>query len=74
MGYLDYFIKLDVNTVPFSFAPVIANLIYSNISVRVKGYEGALLWQEEYAVTNENLQHLKIEVPALKPVGIISIR
>jgi GH25 family lysozyme M1 (1,4-beta-N-acetylmuramidase) len=60
------------NTVPFSFAPVITNLINSSINVRVKAYAGSVIWENQYAVTNPDLQNLIIEVPLLKPAVIIT--
>lgn len=58
------------NTVPFSFAPVITNLINSSINVRVKAYDGSVVWENQYAVTNTDLQKLKIEVPLSKPIVV----
>jgi hypothetical protein len=58
------------NSVPFSFAPLIANFINSSINVRVKAYDGSVVWENQYAVTDPDLQNLKIEVPLLKPVEI----
>lgn len=59
---------LDGNAVPISFPTLIANLVNSDIVIKVKGYNGAAVWQNEFAITNEELQHLKIEVSLLKPV------
>ncbi|MEP7110179.1 MAG: hypothetical protein ABI760_19440 [Ferruginibacter sp.] len=58
------------NTVDFSFAPVITNLINSLIQVRVKAYYGSVVWDNQYAVTNPDLQNLIIEVPLLKPAVV----
>jgi Papain-like cysteine protease AvrRpt2/Tectonin domain len=58
---------LSNNTVPVSFSPIIINELTSLIYVRVKGYDGSIVWEEEFAATNPNLQKLVIELPLLKP-------
>ena len=48
------------NTVPFAFSPVITNLINSSLEVRVKAYDGSVIWDNQYTVTNPDLQNLII--------------
>jgi len=64
--------ELNNNTLPFSFAPLIINGLDSPIQVRVKGYDGSLLWEEEFVATNPDLQKLRIEVPLSKPLVVTS--
>jgi hypothetical protein len=61
---------LNANTVPFVFNPVVANFIGGPIYVRVKGYDGSLLWEKELAASNPDLAKLEIVVPKLKPLVI----
>lgn len=56
------------NTLPFSFAPVISNLITSRVTVRVTGYDGAELWQKEYDPASTDLRQVSIEVNLSRPV------
>lgn len=56
------------NTVPFSFGTVITNLINSEVGVRVKAYDGSVVWERQYAVSNPLLENLVIEVPLVTPV------
>lgn len=58
------------NTVPFSFDPVIVNFINSQITVRVKGYDGSVTWEKKYSANDPDLADLLIEVPLLRP-GVI---
>lgn len=60
--------QITDNQVSFSFAPGISNLINSPISIRVSGFDGSEVWQRVYAVSNPELQNLKIEVELIKPV------
>lgn len=64
--------QLNNNTVPFSFPTTVANLINSNVKIRVTGYDGSEVWQKEYSPTNEELKNVNIEVELLKP-AIISV-
>lgn len=62
--------QLIDNTVSFSFPVIITNLLNSLIQIRVKGFEGNAVWENEYTPENTELQKLKIEVPLNKPSGI----
>ncbi|MBF9255160.1 N-acetylmuramoyl-L-alanine amidase [Pontibacter sp. 172403-2] len=56
------------NTVPFSFGTILTNFLNSAVTVRVKAYDGSVIWENQYAATNPDLQQLVIEVPLTKPV------
>lgn len=56
------------NTVPFSFGTIITNLISSDVNVRVKAYDGSVVWERQYAVSNPSLANIAIEVPLVTPV------
>lgn len=56
------------NTVPFSFGTIITNFIDSLVTVRVKSFDGAVVWENNYTATDDELQDLVIEVELVKPV------
>ena len=59
--------KLADNAIPFSFSPIILNPVNSFFNIRVKAFDGSVLWQKNYAPANPELQQLKIEVSSLRP-------
>ena len=56
------------NTVPFAFGTVITNLIGGDVDVRVKAYDGSVVWERRYAVSDPALAEIAIEVPLVTPV------
>ena len=61
------------NEIPFSFPdtpPIVLNSIASNISVKVKGFDGSLIWHKEYDPLDPELQALEIEVRLYRPDAI----
>ena len=63
------------NQIRFRFndgEPLLANNISGPVSVRVKGYDGAVLWQEKYDKADETLQHLAISI-AKYPAGSVEV-
>src|SRR5690606_24114458 len=66
---------LDNNTINFDFTtnnPILSNNIIGFITVKVKGYDGAILWEEKYDKENEVLSDLDIKINKY-PTGTISV-
>ncbi|TDH23984.1 DUF2272 domain-containing protein [Segetibacter sp. 3557_3] len=62
--------SLTDNSINFSFLdsqPVVVNSIANHVSVKVKGFDGSLLWHRVYNATDPILQALEIEVQAYGP-------
>lgn len=58
---------LNANIIPFSFSALVANFIRGPIELRVKGYEGSMLWEKEFATSDPALGSVDITIPLLKP-------
>ena len=66
---------LDNNTINFDFTtnnPILSNNIIGFITVKVKGYDGATLWEEKYDKDDGALSDLDIKINKY-PTGTISV-
>jgi GH25 family lysozyme M1 (1,4-beta-N-acetylmuramidase) len=61
---------LTNNAVPFAFSGLVANFLEGPIELRVKAYDGAVLWEKAYAASDPALGQVAITVPLVKPVAI----
>lgn len=67
--------SIQNNSVNFSFTdsnPLIVNNIKDQLSIKVAGFDGSILWSKQFAVDAPELKELKIEVPLMKPVKLTS--
>lgn len=65
--------SLEDNIVPFNFTndgPLVANNITSPISVKLKGYDGAVLWEKKYEKDDGELQSIAIRINKYPPDDI----
>ncbi len=61
------------NALSFTFAdqtPIYKNALQANVLVRVKGFDGSVLWSEEFDANSEALSALDIEVPLMRPIKL----
>ncbi|WP_335966135.1 DUF2272 domain-containing protein [Galbibacter sp. PAP.153] len=66
---------IDDNTIDFNFnddEPLLINNISGPVSVKVKGYDGAVLWEEKFNKDNDELQNLDIKIRKY-PAGTIEV-
>ncbi|WP_437371099.1 N-acetylmuramoyl-L-alanine amidase [Maribacter litoralis] len=67
--------ELIDNKIDFSFTKagaILANDISGLITVSLKGYDGAVLWQNKYGISNPELEDVQIKISAY-PTGDISV-
>ena len=65
--------NIQNNGVHFSFTDnrqIILNNIQNSLSVKVKGFDGSVLWSKQFAADAPGLRDLKIEVSLMKPVRL----
>ncbi|SFF08517.1 N-acetylmuramoyl-L-alanine amidase [Chitinophaga sp. CF118] len=65
--------SLQNNSINFSFTDdrkIILTNIQGTLSIKVKGFDGSILWSKQFAPDAPELQELKIEVPLMKPVRL----
>jgi hypothetical protein len=65
----------DNSTVLFSFPDSQLSLydnVVSPVWVKVKSFDGSLLWSREYQANDQRLAYLEIKVPLQKPVILVS--
>lgn len=77
MDWLENNEVIDDNTIGFSFTDtvkIIQNSIDGLISIKVKGFDGTLLWQKDFSPTDSALQDLSISVDLLKPNVLTSLK
>jgi hypothetical protein len=68
--------SIQNNSVNFSFTDnkqIILNNINDPLSVKVKGFDGAILWSKQFKPDAPELKELKIEVPLMKPVRLTTL-
>ena len=61
---------MEDNRINFSFTdekPLIANSIDGLIKIKVKGYDGAILWEKKFSAEDEELQELQIRIKPYPP-------
>ncbi|MYM30958.1 hypothetical protein GTP58_21710 [Duganella sp. CY15W] len=59
------------NALPFTFAdqaPIYKNALQGNVQVKVKGFDGSVLWSESFDAGDKTLGALDIEVPLMRPI------
>ncbi|MES2825666.1 MAG: hypothetical protein V4732_18845 [Pseudomonadota bacterium] len=69
--------NIQNNGVNFSFTDskkIILNNILDPITVKVKGFDGAILWSKKFALDSAELKELNIGVPLLKPVRLTPLK
>ncbi|NJO66005.1 MAG: hypothetical protein HC836_50445, partial [Richelia sp. RM2_1_2] len=65
--------ELINNRIIFSFTndqPIILGSIDNVLSIKVKGFDGSLLWNKEFYPPDAQLERLEIEVPTYRPNAI----
>ncbi|WP_373055695.1 hypothetical protein [Zunongwangia sp. H14] len=63
---------MEENSIDFSFTkeePLITNSIDGLIKIKVRGYDGAILWEKKFSIDDEELQDLLIRVKPYPPEG-----
>ena len=64
------------NSINFSFTnarQIILNNINDPVSVKVKGFDGSVLWARQFSPDAPELKELKIEVPLMRPVQLTTL-
>ncbi len=64
------------NSTNFSFTDarqIILNNINDPVSVKVKGFDGSVLWSRQFSPDAPELKELRIEVPLMRPVQLTTL-